>query len=70
MSKINHLLGVTDQSQTFRKNNRNKIWLKIWEEEILPELSSANLIFYVLQSSSLVLAVLMPNQNNEKKSFI
>jgi hypothetical protein len=37
------------------------------EEEILPELSIENLIFDVLQSSSLVLAVLMSNQNTEKQ---
>jgi len=48
MNKIKHLLGVIDQTQTFRKNIRNKTWFTIWGEKILPELIVENLIFYVL----------------------
>lgn len=71
MGKIKHLLGVSDQPQTFIKHQiiylRNKTWFTVWGEKILPELTIQNLIFYVLQSSSLVLAVLMSSQNTENK---
>lgn len=36
-------------------------------EKILPELITENLILHVLQTSSLVLAVLMSNKNTEKQ---
>jgi hypothetical protein len=55
------------KNKLFRKNIRNTTWFTIWGEKILPGLSIENLIFYVLQISSLVLAVLMSNQNTKKQ---